>query len=247
MNLRDVIIGIGIVGFVGWTIFSEQIEEAAESLNFTPVTPDWTAIESWGNGEGDDVLARPDPNQRITVIVLDDSGSMGNDIDVAKAAVLSALDSMAENDRVAVWALNAGQVLSFSNVEDARAPLSAALKDIHSHGSTPLTFAVEMTAIMLSVEAKRTRGFGTFRLILTTDGMADDEQALNSVITNLAAKTPIQLTTIGIGLSGKHVLRRQDLGGFVDVANVDALGEALQAAVAENTDFEAITDFSTGG
>ncbi len=246
MKLRDVLIGTVIAGFVIWTIVSDEVEESM--TNASPVAPDWSAIAAWPGGEAEDVLARPDPNQRITVIVLDDSGSMGNDIDAAKVAVLSALDSMAPTDRVAVWALNKGVVLPFANVEMARAPLGTALQQINSHGSTPLTLAVTAAQAMLAEEARRTRGFGTFRLIVTTDGMADDEEALNSAITGLATMTPIQVTTIGIGLSGKHVLRRQDLGGFVDVANVEALGEALQAAVAENTDFEAITNFSdTGG
>lgn len=90
------------------------------------------------------------------------------------------------------------------------------------------------------------RGFGTFRLIVTTDGEANDGEALDAAVEALAAGTPIQLTTIGIGIEGRHVLRRQDLGGFVDVANVGALQSALSAAVAENADFTAITDFDDG-
>ena len=43
------------------------------------------------------------------------------------------------------------------------------------------------------------------------------------------------------------MLRRDDLGTFVDVANVAALRGALEAAVAENTDFAAITDFGEDG
>ena len=116
---------------------------------------------------------------------------------------------------------------------------------VSSNGSTPLTNAVTAARDLLETEAATVRGFGTFRLIVTTDGVADDGAALARAVADLAAVTPIQLTTIGIGISGGHVLQRSDLGAYVDVANVDALKGALEAAVAENTDFSAITDFTT--
>jgi len=80
-------------------------------------------------------------------------------------------------------------------------------------------------------------------VIVTTDGQADNPDALRAEIEALAAATPIQLTTIGLDITGRHVLRRADLGSFVDISDVSALQDALQAAVAENTDFTAITDF----
>ena len=158
--------------------------------------------------------------------------------------MVGALDAMDESDRVAVLALNAGTVLPFTSVGDARSSLPGLLQPIESDGGTPLTRSIRSAQSLLEEEAATVRGFGTFRLIVTTDGQADDGEALDAAIETLAASTPIQVTTIGIGISGNHVLRRQDLGSFVDVANVDALQGALQAAVAENTDFTAITDFA---
>ncbi|MEM6307037.1 MAG: vWA domain-containing protein, partial [Pseudomonadota bacterium] len=192
----------------------------------------------------DRVQARPDPNRRITAIVLDDSGSMAADINAAKQAVVDTLDAMAPTDQVAVIALNAGVVLPFMAVQDARDPLIGALNGIWADGSTPLTGAMINAQSLLETEASQARGFGTFRMIVTTDGAADNPDALNAAVETLAATTPIQLTTIGIDISGGHVLRRSDLGHFVDVSNVAGLKDALQAAVAENTDFTAITNFA---
>jgi hypothetical protein len=213
-----------------------------------PVVPNWAAINTWPRIEVEVVEAQPDPNRRITAIILDDSGSMGNDLIPAKQAVVDALDAMAPTDRVAVVALNHGPILNFTSVADARLTLRTALEPIVSDGSTPLTTTVLDTQELLEEEAAATRGFGTFRLIITTDGYADEENALEVAIEKLAGNTPIQLTTIGIDIEDDHVLRRQDLGSFVDVANVNALRSALQAAVAENNDFTAIIDFEeTGG
>ena len=211
------------------------------------VMPNWSSIAAWPNVETPTVEATPDPNRRITAIVLDDSGSMGADIVPAKAAVLEALNAMADHDRVAVVALNHGIVLPFTQVGDAKAALPDALAEIKSDGSTPLTQAVTIARSLLEDEAAAARSFGTYRMIVTTDGQADDGKALEAVVADMAAATPIQLATIGIDIRGRHVLRREDLGSFVDVSNIAALRGALEAAVAENSDFAAITEFAEEG
>ena len=240
----DKVVIIAVVGAIGYAVFEEFNQGGGNVVaDYAPVTPNWAAISAWPSLQVDAVEAQPDPNRRVTAIVLDDSGSMGSDIVPAKAAVVGALEAMDDNDRVAVLALNAGTVLPFTTVSDARSTLPDLLRPIISDGSTPLTNSIGAAKGLLEAEAAAVRSFGTFRLIVTTDGRADDGAALQRSIQDLAAATPIQVTTIGIGISGDHVLRRDDLGSFVDVANVDALQEALQAAVAENADFTAITDF----
>lgn len=247
MKTIEKFIILAVVGGIGFSIFQEanqgtrSVPEAI--VERQPVQPNWAAISSWPSVAADFVEAQPDPNRRVTAIVLDDSGSMGDDLEPAKLAVVGALDAMADEDRVAVLALNTGTVLPFTSVGEAREMLPRLLQNVYSNGSTPLTPAIGVAQNALESEAAIVRGFGTFRLIVTTDGKADDGVALDAAIERLAANTPIQVTTIGIGISGGHVLRRQDLGSFVDVANVDALQGALEAAVAENTDFTAITDF----
>ncbi len=243
---KDIIGTIVVLGIVGALVLNEMPDESQPN-NVKPIEPNWGAIAAWPNFTSNIVEAQPDPNRRVTAIVLDDSGSMKSDMEAAKQAVIGALDAMAADDRVAVVALNAGTVLPFATVADAKADLPALLAPIVSDGGTPLTLAIQSAQRLLEAEAAAARGFGTFRLIVTTDGAADDSEALDEEIETLAASTPIQVTTIGIGIKGGHVLRRADLGSFVDVANVSALQGALEAAVAENTDFTAITEFGAQG
>lgn len=244
-----IIAGVGVYfflqGFVNSSYGPGTFGGSTASVD--PVEPDWSAIAAWPDTVSESVEAQPDPNRRITAIVLDDSGSMGSDITAAKQAVIDALNAMAETDRVSVLALNAGVILPFTKVSDARDRLPAALRPISSSGSTPLTASIQSAQRLLEQEAANVRGFGTFRIIVTTDGAADNGDALNRAIARLAGSTPIQLATIGIGLRRGHVLQRSDLGSYVDVANVEALKEALEAAIAENTDFTAITTFSENG
>ena len=142
----------------------------------------------------------------------------------------------------------AGEIAQrLSEPGDAKAALPDALAEIKSDGSTPLTQAVTIARSLLEDEAAAARSFGTYRMIVTTDGQADDGKALEAVVADMAAATPIQLATIGIDIRGRHVLRREDLGSFVDVSNIAALRGALEAAVAENSDFAAITEFAEEG
>ncbi|MEO0379701.1 MAG: vWA domain-containing protein [Pseudomonadota bacterium] len=241
-KINAVIVVVAVLGIVA---FEEVTKNTEYAISKDPVTPNWAAIAAWPSIQSDAVEAVPNPNRRITAIVLDDSGSMGGDIFAAKTSVVGALEAMADEDRVAVLALNSGTILDFTSVADARTSLPNLLQPVISDGSTPLTASIENAKQLLEAEAATYRAFGTFRLIVTTDGQADDGDALGRTIEYLAETTPIQVTTIGIDLTGGHVLRRADLGSFVDVANVDALQGALQSAVAENANFAAITDFES--
>ena len=232
-------IGLVVVAIV----VGNELDLGEQMAPFTPVEPDWVAISAWPALDGSDVEAAPDPNRQITAIVLDDSGSMSSEMEVAKQAVVGALDTMQPTDRVAVVALNKGVVLDFMTVEEARLALPEKIRPVRSDGSTPLTQAIQTAHNMLAAEGARARAFGTYRIIVTTDGAADEPGDLRSEIEEIARVTPIQVATIGIGVEGGHVLRRPAIASFVDISNASALGEALTKAIAESQDFSAVTSF----
>lgn len=123
---------MGKKNFFGFAVFAVIaggvfLSESDVSVGFSeaePVQPNWAAITAWPTLQVDMIEAQPDPNRQITAIVLDDSGSMEDDIDAAKAAVIGALGAMEASDRIAVIGLNAGTILPFSTV--ARRPTRAA-------------------------------------------------------------------------------------------------------------------------
>ena len=216
-------------------------EQDAVELN---ITPNWAAIEAWPALDAPETDASPDPNRQITAIVLDDSGSMGSDIEPAKAAVLEALNAMQPDDLVAVIALNAGVLTEFEVVPDALNTLRKSLPRVRADGTTPLARAVAQARNLIEAEGAQARAFGSYRLIVTTDGAADNPDALTREVEALARETPIQIATIGIGIRGNHVLRRPSMTTFVDVANVNELAEALSKAIAESQSFDAVTSFN---
>ena len=150
---------------------------------------------------------------------------------------------MSQTDRVAVIALNDGVILPFMSVEDAEKELPGPLARVLSDGSTPLTSAIRTAQLALEEEAARSGGFGTYRILVTTDGEADDGDALTWLIENIARVTPIQVATIGVGIGDRHVLSRPDLASFVAINDISGLSAALQSAIAEEQNFTAITNF----
>lgn len=97
---------MGKKNFFGFAVFAVIaggvfLSESDVSVGFSeaePVQPNWAAITAWPTLQVDMIEAQPDPNRQITAIVLDDSGSMEDDIDAAKAAVIGALGAMEASD-----------------------------------------------------------------------------------------------------------------------------------------------------
>jgi hypothetical protein len=242
--VKAMLIGLAVITAVVIVAIFES--EEGEQFSAAPVAPDWAAIAAWPGIDAADVEARPDPGRTFTAIILDDSGSMGSDIVPARDAVVAALDAMDPDDRVAVIALNAGEILPFSTVSDAKGTLPALLARVISEGGTPLTGAMIAAREALAREAAVAGGFGTYRILVTTDGAADDSVALQAEVEHIARATPIQIATIGVGIRGGHILRRDDLAAFVAIDDVGQLAAALRDAIAEEQTFSAITSFGGG-
>lgn len=236
---------LGVVAVSGYFVVSTVFQEDDTYMPAVDMGQvDWSAVAGWPRFiEVEEVETLPDPDRIFTMIVLDDSGSMGSDLEQAKTAVLQSLDMMDAEDRVGVLALNAGLVLPMTSVGDAKATLQAQLAPLRPTGSTPLGPALSAARDFLSAEAARARSFGTYRIIVTTDGEADDADALVREVIETVNTTPIQVATIGIGIGKRHVLNAAGNTSYVAVDDVSKLREALQAAIAENSSFSAITAF----
>ncbi|MBM7067994.1 vWA domain-containing protein [Actibacterium sp. 188UL27-1] len=213
-------------------------------IDETRLAPNWSAIASWPGTEAE-TSAAPDPNRLTTVIVLDDSGSMGGSMGDAKDAVLIAVNQLPDDGTVAVLALNAGLVFPPSPVTEARSALPSALGPVAPSGGTPLGSSLLQAMTLLEQEAANQRGFGTYRALITTDGQAGDEDVLKNAIEQILSTSPVEVATIGIGIGEGHPLNMPGHVRYVSVSGVDGLAAALTEAAAEQTSFEPITAFET--
>ncbi len=237
------LVTVAIVVVVGLTLFfGENDDQARQDVDPTLFQPNWAAISVWPGIEGTGA-AQPDPNRLTTVIVLDDSGSMENDIRAAKIAVAEAVNQLPDTGRVSLTALNSGVLLPPTPVAQARSVVASVLEPVRADGGTPLGQALGKAHDILIQEAATQRGFGTYRIILTTDGQATDDTVLEQQVKRVVAETPVELVTIGIGIGEGHVLNMPGFVNYITVNSVDGLASALTDAVAEQTAFAPITDF----
>lgn len=208
------------------------------------LSPDWDLISAWPGELSDDTqLIDVDPRRTTTVIVFDDSSSMGSGINPAKDSVVTAINGFPANDRIGLLALNKGMLL---NIEDARttsATIQGALDTVRSSGSTPLGARIEQAMDMLAQDAKRQRGFGQYRILVVTDGAASDGDKLLDVLRVSLSQTPVQIATIGLGVGQGHVLNLPGHTTYVDVSKPEDLAQAMAALSAEDTSFDPITSF----
>ena len=233
---------------------SAPAAEQVTSINRAALMPNWSTIASWPLGSVESTNAinstettgkvtTVDPWQVTTVIVLDDSGSMQGRLEQAKTAIIQAVSQLDPQSRVGVIALNGGQVSGVVSAADAAVLLPEQMRDIFADGGTPLGSRLDAAAEILAVEAEKRRGFGVFRILVTTDGEATDADRLEASVSKILSSTPIELITIGIGIGEGHALNLPGFTSYVSVDGVDGLAGALTAAAAEQTNFQPIDRF----
>ena len=240
------IIAVIAVGFI-WNqaSISPPADTSVRSMDPVRLAPNWDAIASWppGAGDGGTAQSNPDPLQVTTLIILDDSGSMSEQMVAAKQAVVDAVAQFPSDNRVGVLALNGGMILPVTTAGEAASRLATQLDPIQAKGGTPLGARLTEAAGLLTSEAQSRRGFGTFRILVTTDGAATDDIVMNDAVASILSTTPIELATIGLGIGEGHALNVPGYTNYVSIGSVGELANALQAAAAEQTVFQPITKF----
>ncbi|MEL7105046.1 MAG: vWA domain-containing protein [Pseudomonadota bacterium] len=207
------------------------------------LTPRWDAVAAWPGVEADTAAADPEPDRTTTVLVFDDSGSMSDQIEAAKVAALDFVAKLPETTYLGAIGINSGVLVEPMPVRDALPALKAVLARVPADGGTPLTRAMRAAHEMLRAQAANQRGFGTYQILVTTDGAADDTRALTDEVVAILTSSPVNISTIGIGIGDGHPL---NLGGetrYVAIADVGDLALALEQVAAEQTSFDPITAF----
>lgn len=243
-NLNVVI--LVFIGLVGFSLFDNWVIDDAPPEVAADLTPEWEAVAAWPGLEADVAAADPAPDRSTTVLVFDDSGSMSSEIVQAKQAALDFVAKLPPETYFGAIGLNSGVLVQPMPVDEALPALRASLRGVQADGGTPLTGALRAAHEMLRLEAANQRGFGTYQILVTTDGAANDPGLLIDEVVTILRTSPITISTIGLGIGEGHPL---NLGGetrYVAIANVADLAGALQDVAAEQTVFDPITAFEEG-
>lgn len=152
--------------------------------------------------------------QQNVVIIFDDSGSMDDRmqggerrIDAAKRALTSVLDSLPAETNVGVLALNSSA--NGSNWIIPLGPLTTAdwrqnVARLQAVGGTPLGEYLKVGADAL-LEARAEQVYGEFRLLVISDGEANDQWLVDDYLPQILARG-LRVEAIGVDMAGDHSL-----------------------------------------
>ena len=158
----------------------------------------------------------------------------------AKWAVQEFMKKVPEDINIGLYVFDAyhGRREVVSLGTDNRQEFISAVNTIRPGGLTPLAGAIRFAADQLVSQYKKQLGYGEYRIVVITDGIAD--YIPDAVI--YAAKRSIPIYAIGLCIGDKHPLRRYALSyraadNFGDLAK--GLDETLsEAEVFDQTEFK---------
>jgi hypothetical protein len=178
------------------------------------------------------------------VIVLDDSGSMNEGMqgsrirkmEAAKNALGTVISQIAEGTNVGVLLLNGARStnhwlvpLGPLNKPDAIAKVNR----ISANGGTPLGEAMRLAADEL-LRARSKSIYGTYRLIVVSDGEATDQRLLDQYLPDILARGLV-VDAIGVNMRTEHSLATR-VHSYRRADDETSLRNAIVEILAENSD-----------
>lgn len=177
------------------------------------------------------------------VIVLDASGSMRETMKgtrivkmtAAKQALHQVLQHVPETTHIGLL------VFSSANVKDPwvyplgprdEMKLKAAIDLPQPKGGTPLGKFIKKGADRLLEEREKQHGYGSYRLLVVTDGEAGDKSFMKHATGLLLQRGVITLDVIGVDMAGRHTLATQS-HSYRQANDPESLTRAVQEVFAE--------------
>jgi len=185
----------------------------------------------------------PAARDQTVVVLLDDSGSMDERMrgqaeriarmDAAKEALVSVLAQLPPTTRVGVLTLNSQRdgsnwVVPLGPVETAN--WRSKIEELEAGGGTPLGEFLKSGADAL-LAARAVRPYGIYRLLIVTDGEANDPMLVDSYLPVILARG-LMVDVIGVDMDGEHSLARR-AHSYRRADDAAALQRALAEVFAE--------------
>ncbi len=111
------------------------------------------------------------------------------------------------------------------------------IANVYPDGGTPLSNAVYYGTYQLVERYKQQLGYGEFRLIVITDGIASYPDKFAETLKDTRKYPFIAIYGIGLCMESNHILKDYALK-YTDADNYEELSKALEETVAELEDFD---------
>lgn len=203
--------------------------------------------------EQDTLTLDQNPTRDVYVVVLDMSGSMDDSVcagnytnkaEAAKAALDQWSQAIDPEAKLGLVVFDRNGISTWvepgvNNVANFRSQLAKASPD----GGTPLASSVKQAYVELTRAGMEQQGYGTYRMVIVTDGEASSGQDPRNNVEWLSLNTPIEVHTIGFCIDEGHSLNQPGITEYATADNPEALITGLKAVLAESTTYD-ISTFS---
>ena len=172
------------------------------------------------------------------VVVVDASGSMGADMagtgrdrmSVAKDALKQVLDQIPDTTHVGILVFPRGDWV-YPLGPRKESMLAGAIDSIQSGGGTPLGNYMKRGADVLLDARRKQFGYGTYRLLVVTDGEAGDARLVEAYTPDIISRG-ITIDCIGVEMASRHTLATK-VHSYRNANDPESLKQAISEVFAE--------------
>jgi hypothetical protein len=170
------------------------------------------------------------------VVVVDASGSMGapmggsTRMSVAKDALKQVLEQIPDTTHVGILVFPRGNWV-YPLGPRKESMLAGAIDSIQSGGGTPLGDYMKRGADALLEARKKQFGYGTYRLLVVTDGEAGDARQVEAYTPDIISRG-ITIDCIGVEMASRHTLATK-VHSYRNANDPESLKQAISEVFAE--------------
>jgi Ca-activated chloride channel family protein len=197
-------------------------------------------------GDGEPLSAASRMLASNVYIVMDASGSMEqtgcsgelSKASAAKEALTAFVGTIPAETNVGLLIFDAQGVSERTALSSGdRGALLREISLVEPAGGTPLRSAISLARERLEIQARAQQGYGEYRLVIVTDGEANDGEEPTAVVSQILRDTPITIHTIGFCIDTRHSLNQPGRVQYVSANSVHELTQGLQETLAESAQF----------
>ncbi|MBN2135830.1 MAG: VWA domain-containing protein [Acidobacteria bacterium] len=171
------------------------------------------------------------------IVLMDCSGSMdGNKLVQAKTALRQVLKTLPKNTNFGLLAFGerSGWIYELGPVNEAK--LDKAISALRAEGGTPLGTYMKTAADRLLKQRTEQLGYGTYRLLVITDGEANNENPdyVDNYTHQIISKG-ITVDAIGVFMASNHTLANK-VHSYRTAKDAASLEKAISEVLAEITE-----------
>ncbi len=118
-----------------------------------------------------------------------------------------------------------------------RAAFANEVSSVQVESGTPLKSSIRLGYDMLTAQGQKQFGYGTYSLIIVTDGApSPNSQNPTGIVNEIVDNTPVEVHTVGFCIGGNHPLNQKGRTFYASADSPEKLLEGLKSVLAEQAD-----------